>query len=199
MLRRSTNFFDKTKAPTKIYKHGFMPDPRKFAAMEIPRYSEMFPRTVRPPCSIVPDTDTFLDKTDISEFVPMADFKSAFETWDDLMLSRPQKNRKVRGLSITTSKWLAESIDDYRNGRPPQYYDLKEEAKYFKQFKNGCRAQYRIPELPEKYRPHQLGEDNTNLHKSSAAYREQNKMPAWAIKEEERLQASGFMEKGGKK
>ena len=197
MLRRSLSLLDKTHNPTKVYRHGYVPDPRKFAAVEIPNYEELFPRTIRPPCKAVPDTDTFLDKTDIDERVPMSDFKSGFQSWEELMSSRVHQNVKVRGMSKKAALWLNENLDNYRNGKLPDYYDNKDEQKYFKQFTDRkCNYLYRIPDLPEKYRPHQLGEEsNSGLHKSAAKYREQNKMPEWAVKEEERLIEKGLMKK----
>lgn len=197
MLRRSHFLLDKTHNPTKVYKHGYVPDPRKFAAVEIPNYHELFPRITRPPCKAVPDTDTFLEKTDIDERVPMADFKSSFQSWDELMTSRPKQNQKVRGMSKKATMWLSENIDNYRNGRLPDYFDNKNEQTYFKQFTlRKCNYLYRIPDLPEKYRPHQLGEEaNSAIHKSASKFREQNRMPEWAVKEEDRLIEKGVMKK----
>ena len=190
MLRRSAWVLDKTKAPTKVYKYGYQPDPRKFAPMERVRTEELFPRVVRPPCAATPDVDTFLDKCDIHETVPLSDFKATFAGWDELMLSRVGENKKVRGLSPKQAQWLAECLDDYRNGRPPGYFDKKAENTYFRQFsvsKTSGGKKFRVPELPEKYRPHQTGEDSRPLRN----YQELNRMPDWAIKEEERLAASG--------
>jgi hypothetical protein len=188
MFRLTARTLDKTRAPTKVYKYGYQPDPRKFAPVEIPRYEELFPRVMRPPCAAAPDTDTFLEKIDIHEVVPMADFKTAFSSWDELMKSRPSQNRKVRGMSEGTARWLAECVDDYRNGRPPQHFDIKDEDKYFKQFKLPDRSRRRIPELPEKYRPHQLGQEV----RPQLNHKEANRQPEWAVKEEERLKAAGF-------
>lgn len=188
MLRRSLSQLDKTRMPTKVYKYGYQPDPRKFVPIEFVRHDELFPRVVRPPCSIVPDAETFLEKCDIHDSVPMADFKSSFASWDELMMSRPKQNQKTRGMSRKLVTWLSECTDDYRNGRPPQYFDAKAERKYFKQFKNKDLQQRRIPELPEKYRPHQLGEDAKPLPN----YRALNAMPDWAVAEEDRLKNSGF-------
>ncbi len=198
MLRRSLARLDKTSARVKTYKYGYQPDPRKFAPMEFVRHEELFPRVTRPPCSLVPDVETFLERGDIHEGVPMADFKSAFASWDELMESRPKKNEKTRGMSFKSALWLSEMIDDYRNGRPPEYFDAKEEWKYFKQFKHPYprdKQKRRIPELPEKYRPHQLGEDAKPLPN----YRELNRLPQWAVEEEKRLEESGFLSAEGKK
>ena len=189
MLRLTLLLLDKTKAPSKVYKYGYQPDPRKFAPSQFLRHEELFPRIVRPPTASVPDTDTFLERCDIHADVPTADFKASFKSWDELMQSRTRENRKVRGMSRKLSTWLAECMDDFRNGRPPEYFDSKAEDKYFKQFHSKFNKQKRrIPELPEKYRPHQLGEESRPLPN----YRELNRMPDWAIAEENRLKQAGF-------
>jgi hypothetical protein len=170
-------------AVTKAYKYGYQPDPRKFAPISRFSQKELFPSVVRPPCALAPTAGDFLERCDVHEGYPTADFKGNFDSWESLMTSSRARNIKVLGMPRNTAIYISECIDEYRNGKPPMYFDAKAERAYWKQFKRKDGAHVRVPELPEKYRPHQLGVEQ----RPGVDHESVNRMPSWAEKEEERL------------
>jgi hypothetical protein len=181
MLRLTQRALDHTKQPHKVYKYGYVTDPRKFVPIERVGQKELFPRVVRPPCAHVPDFEAFLDKCDVEARYPVSEMKASFSSWDDLMNGR--KTAKSRGVPYKAMTYLRMQADLYRNGVLPQRFDRKAEQKYWKQFDRKDKTQSRIPHMPEKYRPHQLGVDERPL----PDYAAMNRMPEWAQKEEARL------------
>ncbi|ESS66466.1 hypothetical protein C3747_60g153 [Trypanosoma cruzi] len=181
-MRSTCRLFDQTCGPHKSYKYTYMPDPRKLAPIETTSRSEILPLVIRPPTSYVPNHETFLEKVDIHRLKPTSDFKATFKDWNDLM-SCGKRQLRVRGIPRMTRIAIRNAVHAFQNGNPPEYFDTKEEWLYYKQFKTIDFSYRVIPELPEKYRPHQNGIDQAPL----PDYREINKMPEWARKEEERL------------
>lgn len=82
-----------------------------------------------------------------------------------------------------TRKTIRSAVNAFSNGTPPEEFDTKEEWLYYKQFKTVDYSYRVIPELPEKYRPHQNGIDQAPV----PDYTQINAMPQWAVEEEKRL------------
>lgn len=181
-MRCCLRLLDNTKAPHKAYKYSFIPDPRKLAPIESSHARELSPCFIRPPTKYVPDKDTFLEKCDTHLSLPTADFKSSFSDWNDLMTTT-YKKLKVAGVPKNTAKAILRDVRRFQNGIPPERFDTKEEWQFWRQFKTGDHTYRRVPELPEKYRPHQMGQDSQPIPN----YSKINEMPEWAAKEEERL------------
>lgn len=175
LIRCSRRLLDKTRAPHKHYKYGYIPDPRKLMPMETISDEELMPSMIRPPCTFVPNSDTFLDKLDVSELRPASDFKSSFSSWNDLMTASVE-TMMARGIPSKTAKLIRSGVIRYNCGVLPELVDRKAERQYWRQFDNKDHAQRVIPELPEKYRPHQLGEDSRQLPN----FDDLNLMPPWA-------------------
>lgn len=142
----------------------------------------MLPIAIRPPTSYVPNHEVFLERTDIHRLMPTSEFKSTFKDWNDLMTC-DKRQLRVRGVPSMTRRMIRSSVLAYQNGNPPERYDTKEEWLFYKQFKTKDYSYRVIPELPEKYRPHQNGIDQAPVPDYEAI----NKVPAWAVKEEDRL------------
>eukprot|EP00796_Vickermania_ingenoplastis_P004172 gene4172-3013_t len=132
MLRSSFKRLDQTHGPHKAYKYTYMPDPRKLSPIETTQRTEVLPIAIRPPTAYVPNHEAFLEKADVHRLMPTSEFKSTFRDWNDLM-----------------------TLLAFQNGNPPERFDTKEEWLYYKQFKTKDYSYRVIPELPEKYRPHQ--------------------------------------------
>jgi hypothetical protein len=132
----------------------------------------------------VPSVDVFLERTDIHRLAPTSDFKSSFADWNDLMTS-DCKALKQKGVPRFTRKAIRTAVQAFHNGSPPERFNTKEEWLFFKQFKMKDFSYRKVPELPEKYRPHQNGIDQPPL----PDYVKINKMPEWAVKEEARIAA----------
>lgn len=184
MLRYSFRILDQTCGPHKAYKYTYMPDPRKLAPIETTQRCEILPIAIRPPTSYVPNHEVFLEKTDIHRLKPTSEFKSSFRDWNDLMTC-DKRQLRVRGVPSMTRRAIRSAVLAYQNGNPPEHYDTKEEWLYYKQFKTKDYSYRIIPELPEKYRPHQNGIDQAPV----PDYDQINKLPEWARKEEEKLQS----------
>lgn len=184
MLRASRRCLDQTTGPHKAYKYTYMPDPRKLAPIETMQRSEVLPIMIRPPTSYVPNHEVFLEKTDIHRLRPTSDFKATFKDWNDLMTCSKRELR-VRGVPRSTRQAIRSAVLAFQNGNPPEMFDTKEEWLYYKQFKTGDYSYRVIPELPEKYRPHQNGIDQAPVPNYAAI----NEMPQWAVEEEKRLAA----------
>ncbi len=178
---------DKTKRPHKMIKYGYVPDPRKLAPIDGVSRLELFPWVIRPPSRTVPDVGTFLDKCDIHEGRPTSEFKQVFESWDDLM-SVGTRSMKARGIPMRTARFITRSMDQYVTGINPQRFDAKGERQYWRQFATTHKtfgSHIRIPDLPDRYRPHQLGTDV----QPAPDYQALNRLPAWAVEEEKRLKS----------
>ena len=183
MIRKTLRRLDQTRKPTKYYKYGYVQEPRKQLPYEQLSADDFLPTVIRPPmASLVPDVDTFLEKIDIHEKCPTGDFKGSFHSWNEFMTATLEDMMKM-GMSRPTARWILKSRDFYNSGMPPIHYDRKEERKYWRQFDTKDNSHRKIPELPEKYRPHQLGEDQRPVPDYEAI----NAMPEWAQKEEIRL------------
>ena len=174
-MRPTSLFFDKTKASHKYYKYGYQPDPRKFYPADRISKTELFPTIVRPPCSRVRTTDEFLEKIDYHIKYPASEFKTAFSSWNDLMTATDQ-NMMKRGIPPKVARFIQKHVGYFTNGLVPLRFDAKGEQRYWKQFKTINGAHVRWPELPDKYRPHQLGEDVPR----QPNYAEMNRLPDWA-------------------
>ena len=185
-MKRAPALFDKTKHPHKVYQYTFMPDPRKLAPIETVAPEEIEPKVIRPPHSWVPDVETFLDRIDVDELRPASDYKSSFTGWNDLMTASVAEMMS-RGIPSKTAKWIDGWVRRYHKGELPMDHKRQAERQYWRQFNNKDNGQFRVPELPEKYRPHQMGEESQPIPN----YSEINEMPEWAAKEEERLKAKG--------
>lgn len=159
-----------------------MPDPRKLAPIETTSRAEVLPRAIRPPNSYVPTHEVFLEKLDIHRLAPTSDFKGSFTGWSDLMSCGKREMRK-RGVPKRTRFAIISGVNAWHNGNPPERFDSKAEWLHYKQYKTVDHSYRVIPEMPEKYRPHQNGIDAPPL----PDYRAINRMPEWAAKEEERL------------
>ncbi|CBH16263.1 hypothetical protein, conserved [Trypanosoma brucei gambiense DAL972] len=181
MLKRTLTVLDQTYGPHKSYKYTYMPDPRKLAPIETTQRSEIVPQSIRPPTSYVPNHETFLERADIHRLRPTSDFKASFKDWNDLFTC-DKRQLRVRGIPRMSRDAIRTAVQAFQNGNPPERFDTKEEWLYYKQFKTVDYSYRVIPELPEKYRPHQSGIDQAPL----PDYREINKMPQWAECEERR-------------
>lgn len=181
-LRRSFILLDNTHRPHKLYRYSYVPDPRKFAPIERTAAAELFPQVVPPPTKYVPDTDTFLERCDIEASKPTADFKSVFQSWNELM-TMSVLQMKLNGIPRATRNAISMAVHRFKKGVPPEEFDRKTEAQYWRQFKNKDGMRRIIPELPEKYRPHQHGIDSPPIPE----YDKINEMPEWAKNEEARL------------
>jgi hypothetical protein len=180
MLRRTLVSRDSTRQSMKSMQYGYQPDPRKLAPVRNVLQREIFPRVARPTTRAVPDQATFLQAIDVNKYHPVADHAGAFESWEELMFV----NRKVltdRGVPYKTVRLIRDEVDLYKNGVMPNVYDRKESQTFWSQFGN---TQHRVlPKLPEKYRPHQLGEEQRPVPDIPALSRQ----PDWAVAEEKRL------------
>lgn len=173
---------DSTKAPHKYYKYGYTLDPRKLAPFEKLHDTEAFPNYIRPPNKFVPDVQTFMDKSDFHE-ANLTDFTNTFSSWNDMMTATESTMRQ-RGMTKWAAKALRKSILRYQQGFLPDRFKVKGERAYYKQFKANKDLQYRVvPDLPDKYRPHQQGIEQPPL----PDYGRINAQPEWAAKEMERL------------
>ena len=189
MLRRCLRALDTTRREPKVYKYGYIQDPRKMAPYEAFHPDELTPAVIRPPmASLCPTTDAFLDRIDVSDKYPVGDFKSSFGSWDELMTATHSDMVKM-GMSKATAYKVVKARAAYANGRPPLQFDKRAEKKYFAQFKanNKDGSHRKIPDLPEKYRPHQQGQDQ----RPTPDYVATNAVPEWAQKEDARLAAAG--------
>lgn len=175
MLRAALRRLDKTKAPHKHYKYGYIPDPRKLMPMETIASEELEPTLIRPPNSFVPNTDRFLERLDVNDLRPAADFKSSFTSWTDLMTASVD-TMVARGIPRKTAKLIHGGVRRFHCGVMPDQCDRKPERVFWRQFDSKDHAHRIIPELPEKYRPHQLGEESRAIPN----FDELNLMPAWA-------------------
>ena len=184
-MRKCAKFFDQTKAPHKQYKYSYVPDPRKLSPMETVHDNELNPSTVRPPTKSIPNHVVFLEKCDVNNTFPTSDFKDTFKDWTDLM-TMDKKTMVKNGIPANTAMVILKNVHRFKCGYMPELYDLKEEQQFWKQFKTIDNSQRRIPELPEKYRPHQHGVEQPPL----PDYGQINVMPEWAQKEAERLEVS---------
>lgn len=185
MLRFTRCALDSTKAPHKYYKYGYTVDPRKLAPFERLHTTEFKPKYIRPPNKFVPDVATFMDKADHHE-ANVADFSSTFKSWNDMMTSSAG-SMKQRGMTHWSVKSLRTAIISYREGYLPDRFKVKNELQWYKQFKRTNKDNQKriVPELPEKYRPHQQGMEQPGL----PDYSKINQQPEWAAKELERLAA----------
>ncbi|CCW66165.1 unnamed protein product [Phytomonas sp. Hart1] len=181
-MRSTRLFLDNTYGPHKSYKYTYMPDPRKLAPIESTHRNEVLPIAIRPPTSYVPNHNVFLEKCDIHRLKPTSEFKSTFKDWNDLMTCNKRQLR-VRGVPTLTRKAIRSAVLAFQNGTPPERFDTKEEWLYYRQFKTKDFSYRVIPELPEKYRPHQNGIDQAPV----PDYDKINQLPQWAINEEKRL------------
>lgn len=181
-MRQTLRALDQTTGPHKAYKYTYMPDPRKLAPIESIQRTEILPIVIRPPTAYVPNHEAFLEKADIHRLAPTSDFKGTFRDWADLMTCSKRELR-TRGVPRLTRKAIRSAVLAFQNGNPPERFDTKEEWLYYKQFKTKDYSYRVIPELPEKYRPHQNGIDQAPV----PDYNEINQMPEWAIAEEKRL------------
>ncbi|CAJ1033365.1 putative IGR protein motif containing protein [Leishmania utingensis] len=181
-MRYTTRILDQTTGPHKAYKYTYMPDPRKLAPIETSMRSEVLPVVIRPPTSYVPNHEVFLEKVDVHRLAPTSDFKATFKDWNDLMTCSKRELR-TRGVPLLTRRAIRAAVLAFQNGNPPERFDTKEEWLYYKQFKTKDYSYRIVPELPEKYRPHQNGIDQAPVPN----YNEINQMPEWAVKEEKRL------------
>ena len=184
MLRRCCRLLDQTGAPHKQYKYTYQPDPRKLAPIEKTAKQELAPQVIRPPNAFTPNHEVFLEKCDIHRLRPTAEFKSLFKDWQDLMTCSYHAMRK-RGIPKSTRSAIVTARRSFMNGNPPERHDTKQEYLFYKQFKTIDFSHRVIPELPEKYRPHQNGIDQAPI----PDYKAINFMPEWATKEAERLAA----------
>ncbi len=158
--------------------------------METMAEDEVRPSMIRPPGACCPDVATFLRKIQTDEVRPASDFASVFSSWNDLMTC-PMNELLARGIPSKTAALIRDWRNRYNNGELPEYYDLTAERQYWRSFKPLLVLdRMRVPELPEKYRPHQLGEDSRAVPDYAAI----NVMPPWAVKEEERLKEKLGME-----
>eukprot|EP00758_Cryptobia_borreli_P004729 Tbor_TRINITY_DN4549_c0_g1::TRINITY_DN4549_c0_g1_i1::g.15897::m.15897 len=181
MLKRTTPFRDSTKAPHKYYKYGFQLDPRKYAPMETSPRNEVSLFAIRPPNRFVPDHETFLERADYKG-VGLEDYKGTFTGWKDMMTCTAVEMRR-RGIPYEAVLLLKKNINRFNKGGLPDSFNCKEERLYWKQFKTKDNTYRMLPELPEKYRPHQTGVETPTL----PDFRAINAMPEWAQKEEHRL------------
>uniref|UniRef100_A0A7S1M2Y0 Protein FYV4, mitochondrial n=1 Tax=Neobodo designis TaxID=312471 RepID=A0A7S1M2Y0_NEODS len=180
MLRRSLCRRDQTRQPMKSFQYGYQPDPRKLAPMRSISTEELHPKVHRPPTRAVPDQATFLQALDVNKRFPIADHAGSFETWEELN-DPPQQTLADRGVPNRVINHVRNRMELYKNGLMPNAYDRKEEQSYWDTFGN---TQHRVvPELPEKYRPHQLGEEQ----RGTPDFGRLSKQPEWALAEEKRL------------
>ena len=179
MLHRTLVVVDKTKAPHKYYKYGYQPDPRKLMPIASMNPVESKPVFIRPPHSHVPDVEAFLDKIEVSPSIPTRDFATSFDNWADLMTTSVDEMMS-RGIPRKSSMYIDYKRRHYNEGNLPEEYKRHDEIQYWRQFNTEDGSQKRMISLPEKYRPHQLGEDNIAIPN----YVEINQHPAWATKKE---------------
>jgi hypothetical protein len=182
MIRSSCRLLDQTGAPHKQYKYSYIPDPRKMAPIEKTARLELAPQVIRPPNAFTPNHEVFLEKCDIHRLKPTAEFKGAFKDWQDLMTCSYHTMRH-RGIPQNTRIAIVRARRAFLNGKPPEHHDTKQEYAFYKQFKTQDFSHRVIPELPEKYRPHQSGVDQAPI----PDYKAINNMPEWALKEVDRL------------
>lgn len=156
--------------------------------MRVINQKELFPVVNRPPMARLPDAAAFLTAVDICRNSPLSEHSAAFPTWNSLH-RMSIKTMTDKGIPIKH----AYKIRKFRNmfnhaGIFPDFQDKKEHQAYFRQFAppdKPSSARYYDPALPEKYRPHQLGEEQRAL----PVYSYLNQHPAWAKAEDERLAA----------
>lgn len=186
-MRRALRLLDSSRNPHKQYKYGYQPDPRKLAPMRTIHQKELFPTVIRPPTAALPDHTAFLQAWDIDRQTPLSEHAALFEDWQDM-----QTMKVSTMVDKGMSRKHANKLRKYRNafniaGVWPDWQDRKETQNYYKQFHKGdkpANAQVYDPVLPEKYRPHQLGEEQRALPNHAAL----NRHPEWSKLEEARLQ-----------
>jgi hypothetical protein len=181
MLRQTLLRADKTRRPMKAYRYGYQPDPRKLAPRRSMHQKELFPDVVRPPTKAIPTVAAFCETLDVNRYLPMAEHAAAFSDWNQLM--NPKRQALIdKGVPAKAIRRINNAIDDYKNGVPMDLEDAKPAQAYWAQFPLKGHA-LKIPDLPEKYRPHQLGEEQ----RAAKNYTQLNQMPQWARDEEARL------------
>lgn len=184
MLRACIRRLDQSRTPLKVHRYGYQPDPRKLLPNAEKTQRELFPKLTRPPCKAVPDVAAFLDAVDVDKYYPLSEYAGQFESWQEMMNPSTPK-LLAEGVPRKHTRRLRDFGDAYTQGKLPDRFKRHEEQTFWAQQDRKGNKQIRIQPLPEKYRPHQLGEESRPL----PDYAAMNRMPEWAAKEEERLAA----------
>jgi hypothetical protein len=181
MLRLTRLARDQTRQPMKSFKYGYQPDPRKIAPRRSISRRELFPKVVRPPSREVPDVAAFLTAADNNKYNPVGEHAGSFESWHELFHATT-KQMKDKGIPIRAIKTIVTQRDIYNNGDAMDKFNATGMQEYYGQFPHKGYT-YKIPDLPDRYRPHQLGEEQ----RSTPDVGRLAVMPEWAVAEEARL------------